>query len=111
MFLRQHIREVYPDGAGLGLLPSEIADFDTLCTGIGPNTTILMITDGLTEATNKNDEYYGLQRLNDIYAESCKAEKTPDKVIESIMDDIDKFSLSEGKDQDDDQTMVVIRHI
>lgn len=111
MFLRQHIREVYPDGAGLGLLPSEIADFDTLCTGIGPNTTILMFTDGLNEATNKNDEYYGLQRLNDIYAESCKAEKTPDKVIESIMDDIDKFSLSEGKDQDDDQTMVVIRHI
>ena len=111
MFLRQHIREVKPDGAGLGLLPSEIADFDTVCTGIGPNTTILMFTDGLNEATDKNDEYYGLKRLTDVYAESCKDNKTTDEVIEAIMNDVDKFSLTPGKDQDDDQTMVVIRHI
>ena len=111
LFLRQHIREVKPDGAGLGLLPSEIADFDTLCTGIGPNTTLLMFTDGLNEATDKNDEYYGLQRLTDVYAKSCLENKTTDEVIESIMKDVDKFSLVDGKDQDDDQTMVVIRHI
>ena len=111
MFLRQHIREVKPDGAGLGLLPSEIADFDTLCTGIGPNTTILMYSDGLNEATDKNDEYYGLQRLSDVYAASCKENKSTDEVIESIMENVDNFSLTEGKEQDDDQTMVVIRHI
>lgn len=111
MFLRQHIREINPDGAGLGLLPGDLSDFDTLCTGIGPNTTMLMFTDGLNEATNKNNEYYGIERLTAIYAKSCLEGKVPEDVIAAIMNDIDKFSVSDGKDQDDDQTMVVIRHV
>ena len=111
MFLRQHIREINPDGAGLGLLPNDLSDFDTLCTGIGPGTTMLMFTDGLNEATSKKGEYYGISRLTEVYSQCCKDGKNPDEVIENIMKDVDQFSVSEGKDQDDDQTMVVIRHV
>ena len=111
MFLRQHIREINPDGAGLGLLPGDLANFDSLCTEVSPGTTMLMFTDGLNEATDKNGEYFGIERLSEVYSKCCAEGESPEEVIASIMNSIDQFSVSDGKDQDDDQTMVVIRHI
>ena len=43
---------IFPDGAGIGLLPSEDVEFDTLCIEFSPNMSVLMFTDGINEATS-----------------------------------------------------------
>ena len=110
LYLREHIRSINPEGSGLGLLPSDLADFDTLCTEITPHTTMLMFTDGINETTNEQDEFYGIPRLTEIYKQSCARGDSLEDTIKTIMGSVDKFS-EVHKEQEDDQTMVLIKHI
>jgi len=110
VYVRNHIRTINPEGSALGLLPSELSDFDTLCIGFSPDMSILLFTDGITEATSPKGEYYGVSRLKDTYRMACIDNLSPEKSIESIMESVDGFSES-PESQADDQTMVIIRHI
>jgi len=110
LYLREHIRSIYPEGSALGLLPSELSNFDTLCTEITPHTTMLMFTDGINETTNESDQFYGIPRLTEIYKESCTRGDSLEDTIRTIMEAVDHFSEIH-KDQEDDQTMVLIKHI
>lgn len=110
MYIREHIRQINPEGAALGLLPSELSDFDTLCTEITPQTTMLMFTDGINESTNENDEFYGIQRLEETYKGSCRKGEALEETIQTIMKSVDRFA-EVHEDQEDDQTMVLIKHI
>ena len=110
VYVRNHIRTINPEGSALGLLPSELSDFDTLCIGFSPDMSILLFTDGITEATSPKGEYYGVDRLKDTYRNSCVQSLPPEKAIDLIMDSVDAFSES-PESQADDQTMVIIRHL
>ena len=110
LYLREHIRSIYPEGSALGLLPSELSNFDTLCTEITPHTTMLMFTDGINETTNESEQFYGIPRLTEIYRESCTRGDSLEDTIRTIMEAVDHFSEIH-KDQEDDQTMVLIKHI
>ena len=110
LYLREHIRSINPEGSGLGILPSDLADFDTLCTEITPHTTMLMFTDGINETTNEQDEFYGIPRLTEIYKQSCARGDSLEETSRTIMESVDKFS-EVHKEQEDDQTMVLIKHI
>ncbi len=109
LFSRNHIRVIYPDGAGLGLLPSELADFDTFCIEFTPDMEIMMFTDGINEALNLNDEQFGMKKLKDNFMQSCLANDMPLDTVHRLISEVDDFS--EGVDQTDDQTVVVIRHL
>ena len=110
LYLREHTRSINPDGAALGLLPGELSEFDTICTEITTQTTMLMFTDGINETTNEQDEFYGIPRLTEIYKESCARGDSLEGTIDTIMKSVDKFS-EVHKEQEDDQTMVLIKHI
>ena len=110
LYLREHTRAINPDGSALGLLPSELSDFDTLCTEVTPQTTMLMFTDGINEATNERDEFFGIPRLTAIYKNSCVRGDSLEGTIDTIMKAVDSYS-EVPKDQEDDQTMVLIKHI
>ena len=110
LYLREHTRSINPDGAALGLLPGELSEFDTICTEITPQTTMLMFTDGINETTNEQDEFYGIPRLTEIYKGSCARGDSLEGTIDTIMKSVDKFS-EVHKEQEDDQTMVLIKHI
>lgn len=109
VYVRNHIRTINPEGSALGLLPSELSDFDTLCIGFSPDMSLLLFTDGITEATNPGGEYYALDRLKDVYRNACAQGSSPELAIDSIMESVDAFSESPDS-QADDQTMVIIRH-
>lgn len=73
--------------------------------------TILLYTDGVTEATSTEKKLYGEERLiiraeksNDINSEDIL---TPEKLLEAVWQDVSEFQ--EGAEQFDDITMLAIR--
>ena len=69
-----------------------------------PGDTLLLFTDGITEATNKDGEEFGEAGL----IEAVRAEQ--DLPIERLQDRIlEKVSTFSGREQEDDITLVVAR--
>ena len=104
--MRRHLRSINPNGAGLGLFPSELTEYDTFNTQFGPEMSIIMFTDGINEAENAEGEQFGIQRIKDCFMGSCLAQDTPREAVAKLMDDVDKFSPADG--EQDDRTVVVI---
>ena len=71
-----------------------------------PGDKIFQYTDGVTEATNKSNELYGMERLNNVL---CKnAALTPTELLPKIKMDIDAF-VGDAP-QFDDITMLCLEY-
>lgn len=114
LYTNEHIRSFYPEGSGVGLLPSEFTQYDTFCMEFHPGMSAFLFTDGLNEATRERDhkEEFGLERLRNLFLESCTKKETPEEFFRETISTIDTFAGTiAGEDQEDDQTMVMIRHV
>ena len=67
---------------------------------LNPGARLLFYTDGITEATNLNEEEYGPARLLDHFLQ-------PDACIEGLIREVQSFGL--GSDRTDDATALLIR--
>lgn len=68
---------------------------------------IFQYTDGVTEATDKDNQLYGMERLKRVLNQKCK-EADPEQTLKLVKDDIDAFV---GKaDQFDDITMLCLEY-
>ena len=106
---KDSIRKISPDGAAVGLLPSEYtSDFDTFSFSFESNYSIMLYSDGITEINNKEGKEFGIDRLSNLFLESCKRKNSPRKCTDKILRAIDEFSTEES--QYDDQTIVIISH-
>jgi sigma-B regulation protein RsbU (phosphoserine phosphatase) len=69
--------------------------------------TLLIYTDGVTEAMNKHKEQFGEERLEEII--KAHAHETPDKLKQYIINEIEHFT---GKaPQSDDITFVILKKL
>ena len=109
IYVREHIRRIFPDGSALGLLPTELSTFDTFCTEFTPEMSILLFTDGISETIDDRGEEYGNDRLMEIFKKSRINKDSPEDTIKSILDSLDDFTGG-NIPQVDDQTMVIIQH-
>ena len=105
-FVHDHLRLFSPDGTGLGILPSDFASFDTICLAFEPGTTLLMFSDGLSEAVNKENEEFGIERLKQTFAQACRSGLSSKNVIDQLINTVVAYEV----EQADDQTVVLIRH-
>ncbi len=71
-----------------------------------PGDKIFQYTDGVTEATNAQDELYGMERLGTIL--NKVKEGTPDEILPQVKKDIDAFVGD--ADQFDDITMLCLEY-
>lgn len=110
IYVRNHIRTINPDGAGLGLLPSELADFDTFCIEFTKDMEIMMFTDGINEAVSPFGEQFGVERIKENFTRTCLAKEMPETSTRRLMAAVDDFT-ERSTDQADDQTVVIIRHL
>ncbi len=99
----QAIEEIFMKGMPLGAMK----DFPYTLkeSQLEQGDTILLLTDGLPELTNDNNEMYGYDRTKTEF--HSMAEKEPEEIINHL-----KKSASQwvnGKDPDDDVTFVVIK--
>ena len=104
-FVHNHIRTFSPDGAALGILPEEFAEFESICIALEPGTTVLIFSDGITEAMNASGEEFGMDRLIRTFRTACEGGMSIRAVLESITREVAAFESEQG----DDQTLVVIR--
>ena len=110
MYIRDHIRELNPQGAALGMLPSELADFDTVSFEFTRNSSIFLFTDGINEQTNAEFEEYGIDRLKQSFDSNSKDGLSSQVVINNILKSVDDFVADPSIPQADDQTMVIIHN-
>jgi phosphoserine phosphatase RsbU/P len=86
-----HVEPVYKDlkkNPALGLLPA--ASYQVFSRELREDDVYLLFTDGVEEAMNEQDEYYGLERLQRAMTENLKLDIGD--LTEAIVDDILKFS-------------------
>ncbi len=96
-----------PAGIGLGLDYGENFNnnINEIEFKLNDNDIIVLFTDGITEAQNKNSEEFGYERLIKSLTEN--AMKTPDQISREIMSQISLFS--KDKTQFDDITLVIFK--
>jgi serine phosphatase RsbU (regulator of sigma subunit) len=74
------------------------------CHQFRQNDRVVLYTDGITDASNANEEPFSDNRLKQIVCSSRQA--SPDALARRVFEEMDTYS---GKEQsDDDQTLVVI---
>jgi sigma-B regulation protein RsbU (phosphoserine phosphatase) len=103
-FVNNHIRRFNPDGSALGLMPGELAEYDTICLKCSPHSSYLLYSDGINEALNKEGEEFGIIRLIKEYDASRKAGHSPQETLEHILHQVESFA----PEQIDDQTLILV---
>lgn len=88
----------------VGLL--EEATFKTESTQLEPGDTLVLVTDGITEAVNRDEEMFGPERLRDAAARYAGASVA--ELEAGILAAVDDFSR--GAYQNDDITLLIIRY-
>ena len=69
--------ESLPDEAGLPLGVDRDADYPLVTVPLGDEaTTLFLFTDGIPEALNQDDEFYGLGRIEDLLKRNARADAT-----------------------------------
>lgn len=96
--------EELPRGApALGLMKT--SKFDELEVEMGPGDLFVAYSDGVTEARNERDEFFGDQRLKTLLGKSAGI--SPDRVGEKILSSVDAF-VGEAP-RSDDLSLVLIK--
>ena len=68
--------------------------------------TVLLFSDGITEATDASGAEFGVARLTEIFRTACEGGMSLRAVLDTVTKAVSAFEL----EQSDDQTLVVIRH-
>lgn len=104
-FIRGHIRRLLPEGTALGILPDEFATFDTFCVQMPAGMSVLLYSDGITEALNFDSEEFGVNRLADDFENRCNGNMSVEEVLDGLFDAVSVFE----PEQHDDRTAIMIR--
>ena len=106
MHVHGHLRQLSPDGTALGMLPDEDADFDTICLALDSGTSLMLYSDGLNEALNHEKEEFGTDRLTNVFSVACHHHDNASAIIDEVLGAVHEFEY----EQNDDQTMILIRY-
>jgi sigma-B regulation protein RsbU (phosphoserine phosphatase) len=99
------VRELGTTGMPVGLM--EVGNYTEIAIEFQPGDTLVLYTDGITEAENPHEEEYGLERL----IEACKQHRGKDleQMSAAIYEDLDEFAS--GVPYADDRTLVLARRL
>lgn len=94
------LKEAKQSGPALGLLPG--AAFRTLKLPIAPGDLLILFTDGLFEAENREGEQFGIDRMTSIVR--SRIEVGPDKLLRELLETVRDFS--DGDEFEDDVCLI-----
>ncbi len=112
LFFKNDINEILElktEGQILGLFSKkifpDIINFEEKEIKFEENDRLILYTDGIIEAKNDQEEYYGLDRLKNIISENMNRKS----ILEIIRNDLEKFVNS--KKLEDDLTLMTIYRV
>jgi serine phosphatase RsbU (regulator of sigma subunit)/pSer/pThr/pTyr-binding forkhead associated (FHA) protein len=95
------IEEFTEESVGLPLGVAEGVSFDVITRQIAPGETVVIYTDGVSEAMNPKNDLYGVERLRDFI---LKNKSVPTDLGKAILADVKKHAA--GRSQSDDITLM-----
>ena len=99
------VSELYDDGSfPVGLIPE--AQFELARLQLEPEDTLILFSDGITEAQNLNSDLFEVSGL--MQAISGKQDLSVEALQQSILDAVRDFT--QGAPQSDDLTLLVVRY-
>ncbi len=106
-FLIRHgiAEEPFTEGSyPVGLVPE--AEYVTASVKLEPGDTLILFSDGVTEAMDPAEELYGVPRLREVL--TGQSECALDKLQKAILESVENFS--KGAHQADDLTLLIVRY-
>jgi serine phosphatase RsbU (regulator of sigma subunit) len=91
---------------GLPIGPFEGATYEEEETPLRPGDTLILYSDGVSDAADANDEPFGEDRLLASLGPACAME--PEKLIEHVLGEVSAFAAA--RPQFDDITLLVVRY-
>jgi serine phosphatase RsbU (regulator of sigma subunit) len=96
--------EAFTEGSfPVGLVPE--AEFTTSTLNLEPNDTMVLFSDGVTEAMDPEDNLYGVARLRGVL--QGKTDEPLDEIQKTVLESVENFAR--GARQADDLTMLLVR--
>ena len=88
----------------MGLVPE--AQYTAACLKLEPGDTLVLFTDGVTEAMDPEDELFGMPRLKKVLTgqPECPLEQLQKCVLEAVE------NFTRGARQADDLTLLIVRY-
>jgi sigma-B regulation protein RsbU (phosphoserine phosphatase) len=99
------VEELSPGGTPLGLIAG--ARYKSSAVTLGRGDLVCIYSDGITEASDPDDEEFGMGRLIDLLR--AERELPLPEVVAAITRAVGEFS--QGLPQGDDQTLVLLRRL
>ncbi|MDD5410543.1 MAG: PAS domain S-box protein [Methylobacter sp.] len=96
-------RQLDAEGLILGINKKVI--FEEKTTTLSKGDLILLYTDGITEAENAKGDFFGIERVSDIFIQH--SQQTPQKIIDALLEQLKQFRQSESFN--DDITLMVFK--
>jgi serine phosphatase RsbU (regulator of sigma subunit) len=96
-------RQLDAEGMILGVRKNVI--FEEKTTTLAKGDLILLYTDGLTEAENPDGDFFGVERVSDIFIQY--AGQPPEKIIEALLKHLKEFRQSDSFN--DDITLMIFK--
>ncbi|HUI75181.1 MAG TPA: SpoIIE family protein phosphatase [Candidatus Acidoferrum sp.] len=105
ILLRQsEVKEAFTEGSfPVGLVPE--AEYTAACVKLEPGDTLVLFSDGVTEAMDPEEQLYGVPRLREALANT--AELPLDQLKKRILESVETFTR--GARQADDLTLLLVR--
>jgi phosphoserine phosphatase RsbU/P len=106
-FLIRHgvAEEPFTEGSyPVGLVPE--AEYVTATVKLEPGDTLILFSDGVTEAMDPSEELYGVPRLREVL--TGQSECALDKLQKAILESVENFA--KGAHQADDLTLLIVRY-
>jgi phosphoserine phosphatase RsbU/P len=104
--IRQGVAEdVFTEGSyPVGLVPE--AEYTTVCLKLEPGDTLVLFSDGVTEAMDPAEQLFGVPRLREVLNGQLQ---TPlDELQRMVLESVENFSR--GASQADDLTLLLVRY-
>lgn len=101
------LKEYRPDGIGLGMANDEIFRNTTkeVSLELASGDILILFTDGVVEATNQLDKFYGDNRLHEVI--KMNKNLNAKEIVRKLSDDLKQFG--DGSALHDDMTILVIK--
>jgi sigma-B regulation protein RsbU (phosphoserine phosphatase) len=102
---RGDVSEIFTQGSfPVGLIPE--ASYEAVRVPLEPGDTIVLFSDGVTEAADPEEQLFGIPRLSEVLAGQHEAPL--EQLQKRVADSVEKFAR--GADQADDITLLFIRY-
>jgi serine phosphatase RsbU (regulator of sigma subunit) len=105
LFRRGDLAEPFTEGSyPVGLVPG--AEYKAACVKLEADDTLILFSDGVTEAVDPEDQLFGVPRLREALA--GRHDAPLEQLQKAVFDSVEKFSR--GASQADDITLLLVRY-